>query len=143
MTECTGLRCPAALDRRDTDGESLALLPITDIYTTCRDLHAAENSAGAIAMDETLYLMGSISALLLLVGHVGWLLARLLKRAAPDRPELQQVDQVAQLQQDLARQIQAMRSEVGSALEDVHERLDFAERVLAKGRGDRPEDERP
>jgi len=94
-------------------------------------------------MDETLYLMGSISALLLLVGHVGWLLARLLKRAAPDRPELQQADQVAQLQQDLARQIQAMRSDVGSALEDVHERLDFAERVLAKGRGARTQDERP
>jgi len=93
-------------------------------------------------MDEALYLAGSISALLLLVGHAGWLLARLLRRAAPGQPELQRTDQVAQLQQDLSRQIEAMRGEIGSALEDVHERLDFAERVLAKGRGAPLEDER-
>jgi len=92
-------------------------------------------------MQETLYLIGSLSAVVLVVGHAGWIVARLIRRAAQVRPPGQRADQDRQLLQDLSGQIDALRADIGSALEDVHERLDFAERVLAKGHGASLEDE--
>jgi len=85
-------------------------------------------------MEETLYLLGSVSALLLLVGHGSWFLIRWRQHAHSGRQHRQLADQVARLQQDLSTQLEAMRGYIGSALEDVHERLDSAEHILASGR---------
>jgi CHASE3 domain sensor protein len=86
-------------------------------------------------MEETLYLLGSVSASLLLVGHGSWLLIRWRQRVRSRNQDRQLADQLAQLQQDLSTQLEAMRGYIGSALEDVHERLDSAEHILASGRG--------
>jgi hypothetical protein len=86
-------------------------------------------------MDEVLYLLGSISASLLLLGHVGWLAAKLGRRMRSRRQDDQLTDQFARLRQEVSTQLGTMSGDVRSALEDVHERLDFAERILAKERG--------
>ncbi len=85
-------------------------------------------------MEQTLYLLGSVSAALLLLGHGGWLLVRWRLRLNRRREDRQLSDQVARLQQDISAQLEAMRGYIGSALEDVHERLDSAEHILARGR---------
>lgn len=93
-----------------------------------------ERSAQGTAIQETLYLLGSVSASLLLVGHGGWLLIRWSQRLRSRRQDRELADQLARLQQDLSTQLEAMRGYIGSALEDVHERLDSAEHILANGR---------
>ena len=93
-------------------------------------------------MDEVIYLIGSISASLLLLGHVGWLLARWHVRVRDRRPDLELTNQLTRHQQELSEQLENMSSEVQAALEDFQERLDFAERILTKSRGAPSEDER-
>ena len=91
-------------------------------------------------MEETLYLLGSISASLLLLGHVGWLAAKWQLSARSRRQDRQLAAQFTRLQEDLSAQLEGIRGQLGSALEDVHDRLDFAERMLAQGREKPPED---
>jgi len=93
-------------------------------------------------MDEILYLLGSISATLLLVGHVGWLFASWHKRLQARRPDPELTSQLVGHLQQFSEQLETMSNEVESQLQDVQERLDFAERILAKGRRDPAEDER-
>ncbi len=92
-------------------------------------------------MDEVLYLLGSISATLLLVGHAGWLIARWHKRVQARRPDPELTSQVVGHLQRFSEQLETLSSEVETQLEDVQERLDFAERILAKGRGTPSQDE--
>jgi hypothetical protein len=93
-------------------------------------------------MDEVFYLLGSISATLLLLGHAGWLLARWHKRVQARRPDPELTSQLVGHLRQFSEQLETMSSEVESQLEDVQERLDFAERIIAKGRGNPSEDER-
>ena len=89
-------------------------------------------------MDEFLYMTGSISAIVLLVGHVGWGIIRLARSVGTHRRESLTTSQFERLQQDLTAQLDTMRNQIGSALDEVHDRLDFTERVLTKGREDGP-----
>ncbi len=84
-------------------------------------------------MDEVLYLIGSLSATFLLVGHVGWLISRWHKHLQAKRPDQELTSQVVGHLQRFSDQLETLSSEVETQLEDVQQRLDFAERILAKG----------
>jgi len=86
-------------------------------------------------MDELIYMFGSVSAILLLVGHAGWLIARVHTPVQAQRPDPELTNQVVVHLKQFSDQLETLSSDVESQLQDVQERLDFAERILAKGRG--------
>ena len=85
-------------------------------------------------MDEFLYLLGSVSATLLLLGHAGWLVARWHQRVQARRPDPELTNQVVGHLKQFSDQLESLTSDVETQLKDVQERLDFAERILVKGR---------
>jgi hypothetical protein len=80
---------------------------------------------------EPLYMIGSGAAVLLLVTHVAQLFWR--RRARDDGQYRQLADAFEKQQRDVWNELQALRTEYATSLEDLHERLDFAERLLTQG----------
>jgi hypothetical protein len=79
---------------------------------------------------EPLYMIGSGAAVLLLVTHVAQLVWR---RRARDDGYRQLADAFDKQQRDVWSELQALRAEYSASLEEMHERLDFAERLLTQG----------
>ena len=79
---------------------------------------------------EPLYMIGSGAAVLLLVTHV----AQLFWRRGRDHGQHRRLaDALEKHQREVWSELQALRAEYAASLEDLHERLDFAERLLTQG----------
>jgi len=80
---------------------------------------------------ETLYMIGSGAAVVLLVAHIANLLLRRPTRGSDDQRQL--ADAFEKHQREVWSELQALRTEHLASLEDLHERMDFAERLLTQG----------
>jgi len=81
-------------------------------------------------MEELLYMVGSAAAVTLLVGHVvRFLIVRLRSGAAQESAKLRALEAVCM---ELRDELRRLREDQGVALEDLTERVEFAERLLAR-----------
>ncbi len=81
-------------------------------------------------MDEVLYMLGSGAAVILLVGHVVRLLVvRARSGTAEENAKLRALEGVCM---ELRDELRRLREDQGLALEDLTERVEFAERLLAR-----------
>lgn len=80
---------------------------------------------------EPLYMIGSGAAVLLLLTHVVQLFSR--RRTRGDGRHQQLADAIEKHQREVWSELLALRAEYTASLEDLHERLDFAERLLTQG----------
>lgn len=74
-------------------------------------------------------LFGGGMLFLLAISPVGRAIAERIRRGGPDGPDAT-VARLEQSQVALIEEVEALRAD----LADVHERIDFAERILLKGR---------
>jgi len=81
-------------------------------------------------MDEVIYMIGSAAAVTLLVGHVArFLFVRLKSDARGERENVRALEAACMELRDELRQL---REDQALNLEDLTERVEFAERLLAR-----------
>jgi uncharacterized membrane-anchored protein YhcB (DUF1043 family) len=81
-------------------------------------------------MDEIVYMVGSAAAVTLLVGHVvRFLVVKLKPRARPEQASVQAFESVCMELRDELRQL---REDQALAIDELAERVEFAERLLAR-----------
>lgn len=81
-------------------------------------------------MDEIVYMVGSLAAVTLLVGHVVRLLLVKLRPAATQTATRQ--NELESVCMELREELRQLREEQAVALDELVERVEFAERLLAR-----------
>jgi len=88
-------------------------------------------------VEELIYTLGSLAALTLLVIHITRGL--LTKQGTKSSEERERMERLEAELESIRRELKAYRDDQLLAVDDLAERLEFTERLLAQGRGSEAE----